>query len=75
MLVVAIIVRCDVGSPILFGQKRIGKGNKEFKMWKFRSMTDARDENGVYLPDPERITKFGSFIRKSSIDELPSLLR
>ena len=74
MLVVAIIVRCDVGSPILFGQKRIGKGNKEFKMWKFRSMTDARDENGVYLPDPERITKFGSFIRKSSIDELPSLL-
>lgn len=74
MLVVAIIVRCDVGSPILFGQKRIGKGNKEFKMWKFRSMMDARDENGVYLPDPDRITKFGSFIRKTSIDELPSLL-
>lgn len=74
MLVVAIIVYFDLGSPVLFGQKRIGKGNKEFKMWKFRSMTDARDENGVYLPDPDRITKFGSLIRKASIDELPSLL-
>ena len=73
MIIVAIIVRFDVGSPILFGQKRIGKGNKEFKMWKFRSMTNARDANGIYLPDPERITKFGSFIRKTSIDELPSL--
>lgn len=73
MIIVAIIVRLDVGSPILFGQKRIGKGNKEFKMWKFRSMTNARDANGIYLPDPERITKFGSFIRKTSIDELPSL--
>lgn len=73
MIIVAIIVRFDVGSPILFGQKRIGKGNREFKMWKFRSMTNARDANGVYLPDPERITKFGSFIRKTSIDELPSL--
>ena len=73
MIIVAIIVRFDVGSPVLFGQKRIGKGNREFKMWKFRSMTNARDANGVYLPDPERITKFGSFIRKTSIDELPSL--
>ena len=73
MLIVAVIVLCDVGSPVLFGQRRIGKGNKEFKMWKFRSMTNARDENGVYLPDPERITKFGKFIRLTSIDELPSL--
>ena len=73
MIIVAIIVRFDVGSPILFGQKRIGKGNREFKMWKFRSMTNARDAYGVYLPDPERVTKFGSFIRKTSIDELPSL--
>lgn len=73
MIIVAIIVLCDVGRPLFFGQHRIGKGNKEFKMWKFRSMTNERDENGVFLPDPDRITKFGSFIRKSSIDELPSL--
>lgn len=74
MLVVAVLVRRDVGSPVLFGQNRIGKDNKEFKMYKFRSMTDARDENGVYLPDSERITKLGRFIRTTSIDELPSLL-
>ena len=74
MLIVAALVRHDVGSPVLFGQHRIGKDNKEFKMYKFRSMTDARDENGVYLPDTERITKFGRFIRTTSIDELPSLL-
>lgn len=74
MLVVAALVKKDVGSPVLFGQNRIGKDNKEFKMYKFRSMTDARDENGVYLPDSERITKLGRFIRTTSIDELPSLL-
>lgn len=74
MLIVALLVRLDAGSPVLFGQKRIGKDNKEFKMYKFRSMTNARDENGVYLPDPERITKLGRFIRTTSIDELPSLL-
>jgi lipopolysaccharide/colanic/teichoic acid biosynthesis glycosyltransferase len=74
LLIVALLVLLDVGSPVLFGQRRLGKGNKEFKMWKFRSMTNARDENGVYLPDDERITKLGSFIRKTSIDELPSLL-
>lgn len=74
LLVVAILVLIDVGHPILFGQCRIGKGNKEFKMWKFRSMTNERDENGVYLPDDQRITKLGNFIRKTSIDELPSLI-
>lgn len=74
LLVVAILVLIDVGHPILFGQRRIGKGNKEFKMWKFRSMTNERDENGVYLPDDQRITKLGNFIRKTSIDELPSLI-
>ncbi|MDO4321566.1 MAG: sugar transferase [Lachnospiraceae bacterium] len=74
MLIVAALVRKDVGSPVLFGQHRIGKDNKEFLMWKFRSMTNERDENGVFLPDNERITKFGSFIRTTSIDELPSLL-
>jgi len=74
LLIVALLVLIDVGSPVLFGQRRLGKGNKEFKMWKFRSMTNARDENGVYLPDDERITKLGNFIRKTSIDELPSLI-
>lgn len=73
MLIVAYKVKKDVGSPVLFSQKRIGKDDKEFRMYKFRSMTDARDENGVYLPDPERLTEFGKFIRKTSIDELPEL--
>ncbi len=74
MLVVALLIRMDMGSPVLFRQRRIGKNNKEISLLKFRSMTDARDENGVYLPDDQRITKLGNFIRKTSIDELPSLL-
>lgn len=74
ILIVAIIVKFDVGTPVLFKQRRIGKNNKEFKMYKFRSMTDERNSYGVYLPDSERITKFGRFIRLTSIDELPSLL-
>lgn len=74
MIIVALAIKKDMGSPVLFKQHRIGKDNKEFELFKFRSMTDARDENGVYLPDEERITKLGRFIRKSSIDELPSLL-
>ncbi len=74
LLIVAFLVRWDVGSPVLFKQKRIGLNDQEFGLLKFRSMTDDRDENGVYLPDDERITKFGSFIRRTSIDELPSLI-
>ena len=74
LLVVSILIRIDMGSPILFKQHRIGRNDKEFSMYKFRSMTDARDENGVFLPDDQRITKLGNFIRKSSIDELPSLI-
>ncbi|MCD7826396.1 MAG: sugar transferase [Clostridiaceae bacterium] len=74
MLIVAACIKHDMRSPVLFKQKRIGKDNKEFNLLKFRSMTDARDENGVYLPDPERITKLGHFIRTTSIDELPSLI-
>lgn len=74
LLVISLLIKKDMGSPILFKQHRIGKDEKEFSMFKFRSMTDARDENGVFLPDDQRITKLGNFIRKTSIDELPSLL-
>lgn len=74
LLIVALMVRIDLGSPVIFKQVRIGKDNKPFNLLKFRSMSEVRDENGVYLPDEMRITKFGNFIRKTSIDELPSLL-
>lgn len=74
MGIVSLAIKKDMGSPVLFKQHRIGKDNKEFELLKFRSMTDARDENGIYLPDEERITKLGNFIRKYSIDELPSLI-
>lgn len=63
-----------MGWPVFFKQNRIGKNEKPFGMYKFRSMTNARDENGVFLPDDQRITKLGNFIRKTSIDELPSLI-
>lgn len=74
LLVVSALIEIDMGSPVLFKQHRVGKGEKEFSVYKFRSMTDARDENGVFLPDDQRITKLGNFIRKTSIDELPSLI-
>lgn len=70
---VAVLIKLDMGSPIIFKQKRIGLNNEEFSLLKFRSMNDARDKNGMYLPDDERITKFGKFIRSTSLDELPSL--
>lgn len=68
------LVRIKLGSPIFFTQKRAGKDEKTFEMIKFRTMTDARDENGQLLPDTERFTKFGNFLRNSSLDELPELL-
>ena len=74
MLVVAILVRVKLGSPVLFRQKRPGKDEKIFSMLKFRSMTDARDENGDLLPDEVRLTKFGRLLRSTSLDELPELL-
>ena len=74
LLTVAFLIRIKMGKPVIFKQKRIGLNNKEFCMYKFRSMTDARDSKGVFLPDNQRITKLGNFIRKTSIDELPSLL-
>ena len=73
MAVTALQVRKKLGSPVLFTQLRPGKGEKIFKMYKFRTMTDERDENGRLLPDEARLTEFGKFLRDSSLDELPDL--
>ena len=74
MLVVAILVRVKLGAPVIFKQERPGKNGKIFKLYKFRTMTDARDENGELLPDADRLTRLGRFLRSTSLDELPSLI-
>ena len=74
ILITAVLVRIKLGSPILFKQERPGKDGKIFKMYKFRTMTDEKDENGNLLPDVKRLTRFGKFLRNSSLDELPELL-
>ena len=73
MAVTAWQVRKKLGSPVLFTQLRPGKGEKIFKMYKFRTMTDERDAKGNLLPDEQRLTEFGKFLRESSLDELPEL--
>ena len=73
LLIVAVLVRTKLGSPVIFCQERPGKDEKIFKMYKFRSMTDARDENGELLPDEVRLTHFGKVLRSTSLDELPEL--
>ncbi len=70
---VALLIRMKLGSPVLFRQIRPGKGGKPFAMLKFRSMTDSRDAMGELLPDSERLTRFGRWLRSSSVDELPGL--
>ena len=70
-LILAIIVRLNLGSPIIFTQERPGKNGKIFKMYKFRSMSDKRNENGELLPDKMRLNKFGRILRSTSLDELP----
>lgn len=74
ILVVAILVRMKLGSPILFTQERPGKNEKIFKLYKFRTMTDQRSIDGELLSDEKRLTEFGSFLRKTSLDELPELI-
>lgn len=74
MGIMAILVRTILGSPILFAQDRPGRDEKIFKLYKFRSMTDQRDEDGKLLPDDVRLTKFGRIFRSTSLDELPELL-
>jgi pilin glycosylation protein pglB len=70
-IVIAILVRMKLGSPVLFKQDRPGLNEKIFKMYKFRTMTDRKDKDGNLLPDAERLTKFGKFLRSTSLDEIP----
>jgi len=73
MIILAIVVRVKLGGPVLFKQMRPGKNEKLFTMYKFRSMTNQKDENGDLLPDEVRLTKFGKLLRSTSLDELPGL--
>lgn len=73
LIIVAILVRVKLGSPVLFTQERPGLGEKIFKMYKFRSMSDKKDAEGNLLPDKERLTTFGRRLRSTSLDELPEL--
>lgn len=74
LVIASILIRLKLGSPVLFRQQRPGKNGEIFCIYKFRTMTDAKDENGNLLPDEIRLTKFGQFLRSTSIDELPELL-
>ncbi len=73
-IILAILIRIKLGSPVLFCQERPGKNGKIFKMYKFRSMTDERNKNGELLPDDVRLTSFGKTLRSTSLDELPELI-
>lgn len=74
MSIIYILVKINLGSPVFFLQERIGKDNKVFKIIKFRTMKDAKDKDGNDLPDFERVTKLGRFLRAASLDELPELI-
>ena len=72
-LILMLIVRIKMGAPVFFGGERIGIDEKTFKNYKFRSMTNEKDENGVLLPSPQRLTKFGRLLRSTSLDEIPAV--
>lgn len=74
LLVTAVLVRIKLDSPVIFAQERPGYKEKIFRMYKFRTMTNEKDENGKLLPDEKRLTSFGKFLRKTSLDELPELV-
>jgi undecaprenyl phosphate N,N'-diacetylbacillosamine 1-phosphate transferase len=74
LFIVAILVRMNLGKPVLFKQKRPGLNEKIFTMYKFRTMTDEKDEKGELLPDSDRLTRFGRLLRSTSLDELPELI-
>ena len=74
LLVVALLIRINLGSPVFFTQTRLGKDGKESKMIKFRTMKDSLDKFGQLLPDEQRLTKFGKILRSTSLDELPELI-
>ena len=74
LIILYFVIRKKMGAPVFFTQMRIGKDEKPFKMIKFRTMTDARDKDGNLLPDTERFSPFGDFLRNSSLDELPELI-
>lgn len=73
-IIIAVMVRVKMGSPVLFAQDRPGKDEKVFKLYKFRTMTDERDQNGELLPDEMRLKKFGRWLRATSLDELPEMI-
>ncbi len=73
MLIIAILVKLKIGSPVMFSQERPGLNGKVFKLYKFRTMTNEKDENGNLLPDEKRLTSFGRTLRSTSLDELPEL--
>lgn len=74
LLIVTLLVRFKLGAPVLFTQQRLGRGAVEFKLYKFRSMTNAIDQDGQLLPDEVRLTRFGKLLRSTSLDELPQII-
>ncbi|BDH61221.1 UDP-galactose phosphate transferase [Lysinibacillus sp. PLM2] len=74
LIIIALLVKIKLGSPVIYKQKRPGLNEKVFTIYKFRTMSDERDEYGILLPDSVRLTKFGRFLRSTSLDELPELI-
>lgn len=73
LLIIFILVKVNIGTPVFFTQERVGKGQRVFKMYKFRTMTNEKDSENKLLPDEQRLTRFGKILRSTSIDELPEL--